>query len=118
LIAVFKNCYKRVDWCLNPPHASEVWIDEYLEKRGWTGYSMWIDPLKSTDFLPDDYDPCEDNQNTVKCWMIYYQVKHMEDAVVNWCYEHCTGRWDRFLKYGVEFENKEDALYFKLAWCV
>lgn len=38
--------------------------------------------------------------------------------MMNWCVEHCSGRWSRttsHLSFG--FENDDDAMIFRLRWC-
>lgn len=93
-------------WLTEPPDPTDVFTESYLEKRGWVGTAHWI----ITDYFSDEFE------QKVRDWTGHYGVKHLEDAVVYWCRENCTGRWDRFFKYGVEFELEEDLFLFKLSW--
>lgn len=34
-----------------------------------------------------------------------------------WLSENASGRWDRIADQAIEFENKDDAVLFKLVWC-
>ena len=103
---------------LSAPKTEDIFYEEYLQKRGWEGHVMWIDSLAGMNF-----EACEDNpvaalQQTLENWKEHYKTQYVEEAISFWCREHCEGRWDKFFIYGVEFESKEDAVLFKLSWCL
>jgi len=118
LVKIFKVCPNRSDWHLTPPTSKDVWDDEYLAKRKWTGYLIWINSLVVRNFYPNEDNPVEDLQKNIAKWEKYYNTFYTEEAIRMWCAENCMGRWDKFFIYGVEFEKEEDAVLFKFTWCL
>lgn len=117
MIKLFKTCPNRDTWHTRPPKSEDIWYEEYLAKRNWLGYVMWIDSMAGMNFEACEDNPVEDLQKTLENWKEHYKTQYVEEAIRMWCVENCTGRWDKFFTYGVEFEKEEDAALFKFVWC-
>ena len=106
-----------------PPCAEDIWTDEYIKKRGWQGDYIFCVPIEADlDELwyghTDDADYFRALRDNVDELKKYYNTQYIENAICAWCVENCSGRWDRFLKYGIEFEDEADAVLFKFVWCL
>lgn len=95
--------------------SEDIFTASYIKKRGWTGRLMWLAPDRSLSYLRE-YNSSTAEQKIVTEWMEYYKTSIIENAILNWCNDFCRGKWDRFFKFGVEFEKEEDAILFKFHW--
>ena len=118
MIKLFKTCPNRDMWHRRPPKSEDIWHEEYFAKRNWSGHVMWINSLAAMNFEPGEDNSVVSLQETITEWKKHYKTQWIEEAIRMWCVETCTGRWDKFFIYGVEFENEADAILFKFAWCV
>lgn len=86
--------------------------DEYIAKRGWEATSSIILPGGDPDYL---WNTCPKIYGEMA---EFYGTRFIENAIASWLEENCEHRYDRFGKLGVEFEDEDDAVLFRLSWAL
>lgn len=84
--------------------------DEYIAKRDWQAATYVALPEPEPQHL---WHKCPE---IYKEFAEYYKTEFIEVAIASWLKENCEFRYDRFGKFGVAFEDKSDAVFFKICW--